>query len=151
MYFSPVLIGFGLASYGSTESHSRFNSGNLDERFLERVHHQSPSAHCFKYKKKLHIIKQFIFLNRESRAFLLLVLSLTKIYLQLQLVGSAVNSLSGASNKALSGQQKKINIGQKKNRSVRLLSSREKKRNFRKTYCCQTGLPIHDKAKPNGP
>ena len=53
MYFSPVLIGFGLASYGSTESHSRFNSGNLDERFLERVHHQSPSAHCFKYKKKI--------------------------------------------------------------------------------------------------
>ena len=37
----------GIASYGSTESPSRFDSGDLDELFPERVHHRSPSVQCF--------------------------------------------------------------------------------------------------------
>jgi hypothetical protein len=33
-------------SYGSTTAPGRFDSGDLDELFPERVHHRSPSVKC---------------------------------------------------------------------------------------------------------
>ncbi|XP_046637935.1 solute carrier family 12 member 8-like [Daphnia pulicaria] len=82
-------------SYGSTTAPSRFDSGDLDELFPERVHHRSPSREL-SLSPTSPVPGEDLPTAPASQ------------------VGSAVTSPASASNKSISEQQqKKINIGRK--------------------------------------